>query len=112
MIAKYISIDIGASSGRVFIVSMDGEKIKIEELYRFSNEIININDKLYWEFEKLLKNVKLGIQKSFLKYPNIKSIGIDTWGVDYGCLGEDGKLLENPRCYRDSRFFFSTKGIS
>lgn len=103
MKSKYLSIDIGASSGRAIVIIVDKEKIQIDEVYRFLNETLFIDDKLYWNFNQLIAEVKKGILLSYEKYPDLKSIGIDTWGVDYGLIDFDGNLIGQPRCYRDDR---------
>lgn len=103
MKSKYLSIDIGASSGRAIVIIVDKDKIQIDEVYRFLNETLSIDDKLYWNFDQLISEVKKGISKSYEKHPDVKSIGIDTWGVDYGLIDRAGNLIGQPRCYRDDR---------
>lgn len=107
MIKKYLSIDIGASSGRMILSIVNGKNVEFIELNRFPNNLISEAGNLYWDFESLIANIYKGLSISFKKHPEIISIGIDTWGCDYGLVGYDHKLLRNPICYRDSR----TKGI-
>lgn len=103
---RVIAVDLGASSGRVMAGYFDGKTIEYEEIYRFKNGPIIQNDKLFWDFDSIVMHVKNGIKKAGEKY-EIVSIGIDTWGVDFGCLDCNGKLLRAPMHYRDE----STQGV-
>ncbi|MCJ7777154.1 MAG: FGGY family carbohydrate kinase, partial [Sedimentisphaerales bacterium] len=77
-------------------------------VHRFSNGPVKENGSLRWDFERLLSDVKAGINKAVKKTSdNVEGIGVDSWGVDFGLIGADGKLIENPYHYRDSR----TNGI-
>jgi rhamnulokinase len=98
-----LAFDFGASSGRAIISKFDGEKIELEEIHRFANEPVKAGNHLYWDFLRLFYELKLGLKKAGAKYSNIASIGIDTWGVDYGFLDEKDNLISNPIHYRDSR---------
>ena len=101
---KFLAFDFGASSGRAMLAKFDGEKITLEEKHRFSNDPVNINGNLYWDVLRLFFEIKQGILKCVNSGDrDIDSIGIDTWGVDYGLLDKSGKLLENPYHYRDKR---------
>jgi len=101
---NYIGIDLGASSGRVSVGQYDGSKINIEEIYRFENRPVFLHETFYWDFLRLFSEVKEGIVKSMHKYQNrINKMGIDTWGIDFGLLDGDGRLLSNPVTYRDKR---------
>ncbi|HEY5141144.1 MAG TPA: rhamnulokinase family protein [Methylococcales bacterium] len=100
----YIAVDLGAESGRVMLGSVSGEKITLEEIYRFSNGPIEHDGSLRWDFAKLFSEVKTGIGKAVkASGGKVCGIGVDTWGVDYGLLDEKGKLVENPYHYRDGR---------
>lgn len=100
---RVLTVDIGASSGRVMAVTLENEHIEYEELYRFITPLINENDHLYWDIKTLLDEIVKGIKVGLNKYDNIKSIGIDTWGVDYGFINKSKELIANPFCYRDMR---------
>ncbi len=102
---KVISIDLGATSGRVMTVSYEEGKISYEENYRFENRTY-LDEKgiLRWDFQFLIGNVLSGLKKALGAHPDCKSISIDTWAVDYGLL-KDGKLLFDPICYRDVHSF-------
>ncbi len=99
---KVLAIDFGASSGRAILGSFDGEKIELTEVHRFSNDPNYENGELRWNAEQLFNEIKIGIKKAS-EISDFDSIAIDTWGVDYGIIGKDGKLLKNPFNYRDSR---------
>ena len=98
----YLAIDIGASSGRHIIGWKEDGKISTEEVYRFPNGVKQQDGHLIWDIQSLLSEVKKGISIAKEKYPDIESLSIDTWGVDYVLLKEDTEILP---CYsyRDSR---------
>ena len=107
---RFIAADFGAGSGRVIVGTWfaTSKTIELEEIHRFGNEQKMIDGHLRWDFEALFNELKTGLKKAFAKYGDeIKSIGIDTWGVDYGLLDKEGRLIANPICYRDDR----TKGM-
>lgn len=101
---KYIAVDLGAESGRVMLGCISAEKLVLEESHRFTNGPIGQNGTLRWDFDRLLGEVKTGIKKTINSAKGeIAGIGVDSWGVDFGLLGENGELIENPYHYRDSR---------
>ncbi len=110
---RFIAADFGAGSGRVIVGTLTQtltltQTIELEEIHRFGNEQKMMDGHLRWDFEALFNELKTGLKKAFAKYGDeIKSIGIDTWGVDYGLLDKEGRLIANPICYRDDR----TKGM-
>ena len=97
-----LSFDFGASSGRAVLGTFDGTALQLKELHRFSNDPVQVGGTLYWDVLRLLFEMKqaLVLSKSVC-VPD--SIGIDTWGVDFGLLDAGGRLLENPVHYRDRR---------
>jgi len=103
MCQYYLAIDIGASSGRHMIGYINEGKLKLEEIYRFDNEIIQKNDHLCWDIEKLFKEVINGLRKcaEVGKVPTF--MGIDTWAVDFVLLDKDDQMLGDAVCYRDDR---------
>ena len=88
---KVIAIDLGATSGRVMTVSHENHQFSYVENARFSNKVYQDNNTLRWDFSYLMENIITGIKKALMENPDIASIGIDTWGVDYGFI-KDGKL--------------------
>lgn len=99
---RVLAFDFGASSGRAIIGEFDGEKIELREVHRFSNDPVKINGTIYWDVQRLFYEIKQGILKA-KEDGGFDSIGIDTWGVDFGLLRKDGTLVENPVHYRDAR---------
>ncbi|MBR4450970.1 MAG: rhamnulokinase [Clostridia bacterium] len=99
---KVLAIDFGASSGRAIIGTFDGEKISLEEVHRFSNDPVTVNGTVYWDVLRLFHEIKQSLTKAGAA-GGFDSIGIDTWGVDFGLLDKEGRLLENPVHYRDKR---------
>lgn len=99
----YLAIDIGASSGRHILGHIENEKLILEEIYRFENNLKEQNGSLIWDIESLVNEVKAGIKvcKDIGKIPT--TIAIDTWGVDYVLLDENKKEITPCFCYRDSR---------
>ena len=100
----YLAIDMGASSGRHLLGRFDGEKLAIEEIYRFENGAVEFDGSLFWDLLGLWSHVRKGLHAAGAQRGNeIASIGVDTWGVDFGLLGRSDVLLGNPYHYRDSR---------
>ena len=101
---KMLAIDLGASSGRGIIGTFDGEKITLEENHRFPNEPVMVAGQYTWDIVRILHEIKTSIRKcANSEDRDIASIGIDTWGVDFGFLDKKGHLLANPVHYRDLR---------
>lgn len=100
----YIAADFGAGSGRVIVGCINNNELTLDEIHRFPNRQINLGGRVYWDFLALFEELKNGLKKAFKKYgTHIRSIGIDTWGVDFGLIDENGRLISNPVCYRDTR---------
>jgi rhamnulokinase/L-fuculokinase len=100
--AKILSIDLGASNGRAILAEFDGKTINMRELHRFPNDPVPLRGTLYWDVLRLLHEIRQSISKA-VNAGGFDYIGIDTWGVDFGLVGKDGGLLENPVHYRDNR---------
>ena len=101
----FFAVDLGATSGRTIIGTLDNGHILLEELTRFDNNLIETCGHFYWDiyalYFEIIKGLKLVAQRKL----DITSIGIDTWGVDFVCIGADGALLRNPLAYRDPHTF-------
>ena len=104
---KMLAIDLGASSGRGIVGSFNGETLSIKENHRFSNDPVILCGRMHWDILRIFHEIKQSIRKSVLDGDAIRSIGIDTWGVDYALLDASGRMLANPYHYRDAR----TEGI-
>ena len=103
MKSYFLSFDLGASSGRAIVTVKEKNSLKLDEVYRFPISTYKKNDTLYWNFSDIILNIKVGLRNAFAKYPKILSVGIDTWGVDYGLISHSGELLSDPISYRDTR---------
>ena len=100
---KYcLAIDIGASSGRHIVGYTDKGQLVTDEVFRFPNGMLERDGHLIWDLEALLSSVKEGIAAAKNKYPEICSLSIDTWGVDYVLMKGDKEVLPC-YAYRDSR---------
>lgn len=99
---RVLAFDFGASSGRAVVGTFDGRTIHMEEVHRFANDPVMVRGTMYWDVLRLFHEIKQGMTKAHLTGP-FASVGIDTWGVDFGLLDERGNLLENPVHYRDAR---------
>jgi len=101
---EYIAVDLGAESGRVMLGAVQNGILGMLEVHRFENAPIREDGALKWDFRNILSEVKKGISAAVRKSEGkVSGIGVDSWGVDYGLLGSDGELLENPYHYRDER---------
>lgn len=99
----YLAADFGGGSGRVIAGWLDGGRLVMEEVHRFPNRQVRLGKHVYWDFPALFADMKEGLKKAAAKGYNVESIGVDTWGVDFGLIDRDGNLLGNPVCYRDAR---------
>ncbi len=99
---RVLAFDCGASGGRAVLVSYLDGRLKLQEIHRFPNEPVSYNGHLYWDVLRLLHEIKNGLRKAHAA-GGFDSVGIDTWGVDYGLLDKKGNLIGNPHHYRDKR---------
>ena len=100
----FLAVDIGAGSGRVLCGSMGEERLFVKEVYRFPNGMTERDGRLTWDIHRIFANVSEGLrQGAEASGFSVHSIGIDTWGVDFGLLDAEGALLDFPFAYRDSR---------
>ncbi len=101
---KLLAFDYGASSGRAILGTFDGSVLSLTETHRFSSDPVFMNQTFTWDFLRLFHELKKGITRTYhAGHTEIASIGIDTWGVDFGLLSKKGELLGNPVHYRDNR---------
>ncbi len=104
----YLAADLGASSGRVVAGEFSGQRLRLGEVSRFENGGVLANNRLYWDLLAQWSHIKEGLRAGCAKYgERIVSVGVDTWGVDFGLLDANDELLGNPVHYRDRR----TEGI-
>jgi rhamnulokinase len=100
----FLAVDLGASSGRHVAGAFDGKRLSLEEIYRFENGPVQMAGRLYWDLLDQWAQVQQGMRAAASQHgERIRSIGVDTWGVDFGLLGRGDELLGNPYNYRDPR---------
>lgn len=97
----FLAFDLGATSGRSILGTFDGVNFEMKELTRFPNAIMELHGKYYWNIFSLYDSLKEGLCTCAKQGIRLTSIGIDTWGVDFGYIGKDGSILGLPRAYRD-----------
>ncbi|CDM64175.1 rhamnulokinase [Pyrinomonas methylaliphatogenes] len=109
--ALHIAVDLGAGSGRVFLVRFGEEELRLDEVRRFHYPPVESEGHLRWDLLRIFDEIKAGIHAAASRarhsHRPISSIGVDSWGVDYGLVDADGQLVELPVCYRDAR----TRGV-
>lgn len=97
----YLSIDLGATSGRTIVAKYDGERVEMSELTRFETTQIHRDGHVFWDLPHLHEEILLALQKVKTEGITLTSIGVDTWGCDVAFFGKDGELIGLPYCYRD-----------
>lgn len=99
----YLAVDFGASSGRVIASTrLTSREISTTEVYRFPNSPVSRGGFLRWDMRRLFKEFEKGLSAAASSFSDIRSIGIDTWGVDFGLIDTEGNLTEDPFCYRET----------
>ncbi len=102
--SKFLAFDFGAESGRALLGIIENNKLRLQEIHRFPNTPVSILGHLHWDTLRQFFDIKQGLRLALQETGGeIDGIGVDTWGVDFGLLGDDGELLGNPFHYRDSR---------
>jgi len=100
----FIAFDLGASSGRAILGILKNQKISLKEIHRFDNSMLQLHGNFYWNVFSLFEELKEGLAKCCLELKVCpESLGVDTWGVDFGLLDSADKLLGIPYAYRDNR---------
>ena len=97
----FFAVDLGATSGRTIVASLTEKGLELEEINRFPNQLIEIGGHFYWDINELYRNIIEGLKIVAQRGLSIASIGVDTWGVDFVCIGKDGHVLRQPYAYRD-----------
>lgn len=98
-----VAFDLGAESGRALLGRLQSGRLALTELHRFANTPGRMNGHLHWNLLALWQDLKTGLRKAAEGGTALHGLGVDTWGVDFGLLGQEGELLGLPVCYRDSR---------
>lgn len=104
-LVSFLAIDIGASSGRAILGTVQGDRLEMKEINRFTNPMVEVNGRLYWDLLHLYQQIIESLQQVKFHNLSISSVGIDTWGVDFVCFGKDGEPLRAPYCYRNTNTF-------
>ena len=105
---RFLSVDLGASSGRVMAAHWDGHHFELEELHRFANGGVRVGDRLFWDVLHIWSEMQTGFSRFKARYgESPASVGVDAWGVDFALLDPTGRLVGNPVHYRDER----TRGV-
>ena len=101
--SQYLAIDLGAESGRAMLAELSTGVLTLQEVHRFPNIPVTLPTGLYWNTLGLFHEILEGLRAASRATARLESVAIDTWGVDFGLLGADGALIDNPRHYRDAR---------
>ena len=100
----FLAFDLGAESGRAVVGHLENSRLSIEEVHRFPNGPVQVGNSIYWDLLRLWSEIQIGLGHATTQAgENLISIGLDTWGVDFGLLDEQDNLLGNPYHYRDNR---------
>ena len=97
----FLAFDLGATSGRAVLGTLENRRLNLKEIYRFPNSFIEVGGKYYWNVYSLYGHLIQALKEAASTGEKITSLGVDTWGVDFGCIAEDGTILGLPRAYRD-----------
>ena len=100
---KFLAIDIGASGGRAIVGSLQSGIVTLKEIHRFDNHMTRVHNRYHWDIYRIFDDIKKGLIEAASHEEIPVSVGIDTWGVDYGLLDEAGHILGLPYAYRDHR---------
>ena len=106
-----LAFDLGASSGKTFLGSFNGENLTLDPIDRFYHSQMEIRGELFWDVLGIFENLKNGIRKAASNGRNIKSIGLDSFSNDFGLLDKDGRFINQVHCYRDERTRRNAKKI-
>src|SRR4030042_858343 len=102
--AHFLAFDLGAESGRAVLGTLDGRRLSVHEVRRFPNTPLALSGHIHWNVYALFDEMKAAMREAAAPIgARPASLGVDTWGVDFGLLARDGKLLGLPFCYRDHR---------
>jgi rhamnulokinase len=107
----FAAVDLGAQSGRVAVGRFDGARLVTDEVHRFANVPVRTHDTLQWDVLGLYREVLDGLRLGAARGERIVSVGVDSWGVDFGLLDRRGRLLRNPVHYRDARRTRALEGV-
>jgi sugar (pentulose or hexulose) kinase len=95
MTKNFVAIDLGAESGRAMVGKLDGARLELELAHRFPNCPVRVAGHLYWDVPRLFAEIQNGLALAAKQCGGIASVGVDTWGVDFGLLDKNGGLIGN-----------------
>ena len=99
----YLAIDLGASSGRGVVGTLDGDRMTMHEVHRFRTPLVEEGEHLYWDVDALWGEIKLALRHALDAGPQLRSVSVDSWAVDYQPLDAAGRAIRRPYAYRDPR---------
>jgi rhamnulokinase len=103
----FIAVDLGAGSGRVFLAGVGPGELRLDEVRRFQYPPREVAGHLRWDAARIFGEIEAGLRAAGERARSlgrpVQSLGVDSWGVDYGLVDGDGRLVEDPVCYRDAR---------
>ncbi|TDI70401.1 MAG: rhamnulokinase [Bacteroidetes bacterium] len=100
---SYLAFDLGASTSRVFLGTLNGHTLEMNELHRFPTPVLERDDHLFWDLDAIWSELQIGLEKGLIAAPELRSISVDSWAVDYVSLDSLGKPVSDAYCYRDPR---------
>jgi rhamnulokinase len=100
---RYLAIDLGAASGRAMLGTLEDGRVALEEVHRFATPLVERDGHLFWDLESLWAHVREGLRLGLTAAPDLRSVSVDSWAVDYVPVGADGRALRDPYAYRDPR---------
>lgn len=103
-VAQYLAFDLGAESGRAILGRLENARLQVQEIHRFFNKTIRLQDHVHWNLYYLFEEIRKVLQQCRKDGLKLTSLGVDTWGVDFGLLDSPGNILALPYCYRDKAF--------
>ncbi len=104
---SYLAFDLGASTSRAFLGTLTGPGLEMNELHRFTTPVLEIGHHLFWDIDAMWAELRTGFKQAKAAAPELRSLSVDSWGVDYVSLDASGAPIGNPHCYRDLR----TEGV-
>lgn len=100
---SYLAVDLGASSGRAVLGTLDWGRMRMREVHRFRTPLVEADGHLWWDVDVLWEEVRASLAAALEIAPELRSVSVDSWAVDYVPLGADGRALRRPYAYRDPR---------
>jgi rhamnulokinase len=100
---SYLAFDLGASTSRAFLGTLNGPELEMTELHRFTTPVLEVGDHLFWDVGAMWVELEAGLAEATAVDPGLRSLSVDSWAIDYVSLDASGDPMRNPHCYRDQR---------